>query len=385
MKTLIIVMLFFVSLQSKAENIQDHFEIEQILLPEEFIVSENIYLCENNGSVYAIYFDDISNDTIKLSIFSKTINVKVDINHDIIRDIDRRGTIESVDLNINYLTILYSDRLIIVKHDNYQNFKIDNIIKLTEFYDDLLLFEDKIILTVCALNSSKIPVTGFSVYEFEEKILVDYSVAPPAGIELSVYQPKHNLTTNEYFVAISDIVNYRIKLYDMKNNFLDSISKEPFNQDLAEFYDFITTNNNKGIRKYIEEIGHYHRNLRQIIKSIFLNDTTLLIYWTDDTRHIKNEYYFDLWIYNQNEWQVYKENLNNYKPKMEDLCQSKFPIPNSFNCVNNLLFFTVPIPIDLYSIHYVDKTFKELETVLTEYYIEHNLRYSILVYHYKGK
>lgn len=235
------------------------------------------------------------------------------------------------------------------------------------------------------------PNTSISVTDISNKENKIDSLPDPKGIEFSFNSPNGNIDYNNNRIAVSDFLDYRIIFYDLEGNPVDSIihSSEKFIQNKDQKFEKFERG--KSPQKYIvKQLNKYSKYLNVIQKIRFLNDSTLLV-WKNFTNGPEAKFpnletlVFDTWKKNnKGEW--YLDIYNYFSEKNDDeiLLLSNIEIRYDFMiCNEKYLLVKIDSPKHILE-NNIGKTYGEFRKELNEYYLENDLKSTILIYRYKG-
>jgi len=216
-------------------------------------------------------------------------------------------------------------------------------------------------------------------YQLSETVYFD----DPNGFEWTYIKPRELIAVSDSQIAISDADKYNIRIF--KN---DSLT---FNIFDTSFYN---TNLNildksHGLKKGLLDF-YEKRTVTNLITSIdFLSKDTLVVLKSipDTSKENKSvDFLFDIWIFNDNDWKLYKGNLkvcniNDYQSK--DKLDENILFSPYFYSLNNGYFITLNdlYPFELDDITKMSKS--EYLLNLDEFYKHNDLKFKYLIFKLK--
>lgn len=362
MRTLIAIVLFF-----NLSTCYPSWEIDNIFK----VNNENVKAVKFNNSYFLI---EKKLKTIELSEINKYKNKLIDSNFN--------GTLLDIDIDSSH--IVYNTYTSI----NYYNYNKENsLLKLKlELSEYIELKNNKTYSYTCYLAAKECK-SKQRTYVQELNSFKDSSkknIFPePKGIDLTGFVPIKEITLLDSIIAISDIIDYNIKLYNRDKNILDSIVLNPIGwkqySGTLPIYDCGPYINN-----FFQECYNIIDNYSRLKLLNTLNDSTLFVTWCtgytldDDTRF---EYNHDIWVNKSNKWSLEETIDQTEKSKNKILDFDAMDLGNAYYIKHGYLYIIKPFPTDLVKKYY-GKSKSDFESEMNEFYIDNDLQYTCFIYKY---
>lgn len=210
------------------------------------------------------------------------------------------------------------------------------------------------------------------------------------GAMLNYEQAKRCFTVYNNRLALSDLSEYNIKIYDKYFNYINSINYQPtnwiYNEYLNEIKDEIdnVSNFDEFRMQYVKK----YSMLPKICTVDFINDTCVII-----SRDLNNNKYscYDLWIEKDNKWSLVQSDLYDIRKEMAAKYMQNiignnykaFYVFSKYYVVNQNVIIPTDKPIKLDS-NIRKMTYEELNKKVERYY-ENNSKDNTTLLFYKFK
>ncbi len=364
---------------------------KQIILPEGITESKDI-----KTQIYEdkLYFIKITTININNKIFDELYLYRYNLYTDIL---------DSFNISLKYKYInnfCINDKYLVINNDKYftvfyiiekQN---DLIIENKCSFDMEMTFSrgtikfigNKLIAYGCDLSSSRLDQktqTSLIMLDIEgEKIIKEYFFENPEGIPMMWFQPRIVITANKDYIVISDIINYKLRLYnynfDLINTFLldSNFQENIFDKDYKARLASVDIQRHQPTGE-MEKIINLNGDISLIHRVEFINDSTLLILRSKPKGDFFKftSYYDVLMVKDNNIVKLYKDLIWLDREKL--IYPKKVNIWNMYNISDNYVVFLIDIPFLL------DKEYdsKELKELSDEYYKNNEeIRASLFIY-----
>lgn len=264
--------------------------------------------------------------------------------------------------------------------------KVTKIIKFNRPFKYIKICSDRLYLFESGIYSSNkkmISHTHLGILDLENYVLIYKDLPDSKNYQFSFFGPSQYIDVNCEYVMISEIDEYLINLYGFDSYKFDSLKISHDNWCYIDkgLYSNIKPNPNIFYypKSYMDSLRPFYFNMSHIKKVNFINDTLIVVYWTIPENGNKQKDVFDILIYNKKERFIKPLylSLTQKKPERKDyFIKTKIlPISGGYKIANNYLIELQPIPISLFQ----NKTYLELYEQINEYYLENDLKYSVII------
>jgi len=300
--------------------------------------------------------------------------------------------VHNFDANEEYFVILNWKGVLIYKWENDNYYSNDKFEYVGSFYN-IVINNDFIILYDCVITSSSMrnkTQTNILKYDLQKKEIVLEQMLPnPEGFQFTFFEPRNLIEANEKFTLVADANNYKIKVYNPKNDAIDEITRNDVDWKTHPTTDsilktiYITSNRPKesidNLRPLTGLISLTHR-------MSFINDSTFVLLWSKPWETpFYYFFYFDIWGFRDGKWKLLKKDLRQVLDENALFNFDKMEITNSYTISNSKLILVTDYPFDLEEEKYKFMTFAELKKQTNEYYKKNDLSFTIIVYEYVEK
>ena len=300
--------------------------------------------------------------------------------------------VHNFDANEEYFVILNWKGVLIYKWENDNYYSNDKFEYVGSFYN-IVINNDFIILYDCVITSSSMrnkTQTNILKYDLQKKEIVLEQMLPnPEGFQFTFFEPRNLIEANEKFTLVADANNYKIKVYNPKNEAIDEITRNDV--------DWITHPTTDSILKTIDITNNRPKNsidnlrpltglISLIHRMSFINDSTFVLLWSKPwEKPFYYFFYFDIWGFRDGKWKLLKKDLRQVLDENALFTFDKMEIANSYTIRNSKLILVTNYPSDLEEEKYKSMTFAELKKQTDEYYKKNDLSFTIIVYEYVEK
>ena len=235
------------------------------------------------------------------------------------------------------------------------------------------------------------PGTYFRYYDLSRgELSKKVKLKDPDDLKLTYYHPKKLLVYRDEKIYVSDILNYRINIYDLDGNYIDKIeSDEKWHR--TEAFDHLMKAEyatDIDFRKKSGEVREEARKIDMIQRIDFLDNDCFMINRACPNIEEKSAGYklFDFWYRENGSWK--KDDASYVKYRDRDSLvynyENALYISLEYWVVGNklLMYNKNPFMIEEYSGKY---TVGEIKQKQEEYYIDNDLKTSVYVLEYKKK
>lgn len=389
-KTIFLFILFF-SVNLHSENFLENFKYDfSVKLDIPDITERDLLFKYNNGNLYVLIQpltqDEKGNYVYFLMKYDKEKKETVYK----IENQDKRYA-NNFDANDEYFVIMNWKEVIIYKWKDV-NYYYNDKFEYAGSYYNIVINNDLIILYDCVVtSSSKRNKTQTNILKYDlqkREIILDEMLSNPEGFQFTFFQPRNLIEANANFTLVADANNYKIKVYNPKNEVIDEIKREDV--------DWKTHPTTDSVLKLIDIINPYKkvefdklRPLTGLISLIhrmsFINDSTFVLLWSKPKAVADYYFYFDIWGFRDGKWKLLKSDLQQTFDENAQFSFNKIFMYNSYTISNSKLILVTNYPFDLEEDKYKDMTFAELKKQTDEYYKKNDLSFTIIVYEYVEK
>ncbi len=391
MKKAIFLFILFFSLNLHSESFLDNFRYDfSIKLEFPDITERDLLFKYNNGNLY-ILIQPLTQDEngnyiyylMKYDSEKKETIYKIE-NQD-------KLSVHNFDVNEEYFVLLIWKRVLIFKWKD-DNYYYENKFRYYGNFDNIVLDNNFIFLYDCF-------ITSFTMYEDtqthlikydlnKEKMVIDEWLPNPVGFQMTFFQPRNLIEANSNFTLVADAINYKIKVYNSKNEVTDSITRKdidwkthPTTDSILKTID-ITSNRPK---ESIDNLRPLTGLISLIHRMSFINDSTFVLLWSKPRAVAYYYFYFDIWGFRDGKWKLLKSDLQQDLDENTNFSFNKIFMYNSYTISNSKLIIVTNYPFDLEEEKYKSMTFAELKKQTDEYYKKNDLSFTIIVYEYVEK
>ena len=222
--------------------------------------------------------------------------------------------------------------------------------------------------------------------EFSRKV----KLKDPDDLKLTYYNPKKLLVYIDEKIYVSDILNYRINIYDLAGNYIDKIeSDEKWHRteafDRLMKAEYMTDTD---FRKKSREVRQEARKIDMIQRIDFLDNDRLMINRAcpDIEERVSGYKLFDFWYREDGNWRKDGSSYVKYRDRDSLVYnyENALYLSLKYWVVDNklLMYNKNPFMIEEYSGKY---TVGEIKQKQEEYYMDNDLKTSVYVLEYKKK
>ncbi len=278
-----------------------------------------------------------------------------------------------------------SDRIILLKKEN-SVFKYISTVKLISRVSDILMHSDNIIALSCynrdyniSSQQSVVMKIGLSKRKLYQEV---FYLENPVGFEWTNIRPRRLIDFCNNKVLLSDASQYRIKIYEDFNFDLPVIIS--CNRD--GWWNFKKSDNTNDTSSNIKEgLFDLLDNMTKgsLINQVrFINDTTILVVWSNSTEE-KNytEVFFDICQLKNDEWGLVTSFKKSQPSPGDGFRLIDYQFDMNFEISGNYLISIQPLPFATLSEY--EGTYEEINDKIEEYYFENDLIYSLVIYELK--
>lgn len=350
--------------------IDSSFNSKQAILPKS--IKGSIYLLNTTPTE--------SNDTIQLNIFNLYSKTKMkllffpnQIRNVSVFDFDILGNGDSV--------LLFDvSRVVLFVKKNKDEYRFVKKIVLKYGLTSVRYWEGKYYLlndildTQCPLESPLyIQILNLKTFQIEDlKIL-----KKPEGYFFLFITQRNILDFSKGTILYSDVTNSNIYVQNILTDTIITLKRNIPNWKLL---DTVINFSVKNIQSQMPQIESLNKNVTEYKRVCFLNDTTILALWMNNSKTEKWKYYMDTWMYRRNEWTLVDSAklVYSYQKETGNYTLNKLIIdPQAFVLDNQILEFRAISPeIDINNIW---STYLEFEKQNEKYFIDNGIRYSLIV------
>jgi len=205
---------------------------------------------------------------------------------------------------------------------------------------------------------------------------------------MTFFGPRNLIEANSNYTLVADAVNYKIKVYNSKNEVTDEIARKdvdwkthPSIDSVLKSIDIKSTYPKESIDKLRPLTGL----ISLIHRMSFINDSTFVLLWSKPRAVAYYYFYFDIWGFRDGKWKLLKSDLQQTLDENTNFSFDKIFIYNSYTISNSKLILVTDYPFDLEEEKYKNITFAELKKQTDEYYKKNDLSFTIIVYEYVEK
>jgi len=385
------ILIFSINLHSECllENFKHNFSFKLNIAD---INQNDLIIKYKNDNLY-IFVKPIEQDK-EGNYFNYLIKYNNTKKESIVLKIENKGKYQAynIDINEKYFALLCWKRVLIYKWEN-NNYHYNDEFKYDGSFDNIVLDKNFIFLYDCCIASSTMDEdtqTHLIKYDLEkEKIVFDEWLPNPDGFQFTFFGPRNLIEANEKFTLVADANNYKIKVYNPKNDAIDEITRNDVDWKTHPTTDsilktiYITSNRPKesidNLRPLTGLISLTHR-------MSFINDSTFVLLWSKPWETpFYYFFYFDIWGFRDGKWKLLKKDLRQVLDENALFNFDKMEITNSYTISNSKLILVTDYPFDLEEEKYKFMTFAELKKQTNEYYKKNDLSFTIIVYEYVEK
>ncbi|HOV92389.1 MAG TPA: hypothetical protein PLC04_04835 [Candidatus Kapabacteria bacterium] len=268
-------------------------------------------------------------------------------------------------------------------------------IKIPESFSRIYIYDKKIILTKSCISCEDNGTKAF-IYDLTKNQGYTHIFDNPVGFALTYMTPKRNINFYKGNIIISDITNYRIRIYDLDFKLVSEFSRPTSDWDKGsnqvfneEIKNIKTPNMLNSKRKFITENSYKH-NVVHLVD--FLNDSTIMVCWTSNSSQTnQNEIrtFYDVWRKNKNSnnWYLIYKNLTDISPKPQDKFNFDYfyQLFWQYFVLNDKVIVSSYFPIDLRKLDLKNLTFQEFNKMQGDYYKNNDIKCSFFIYKFKEK
>jgi len=301
--------------QYEDKSIINHLSIKnQFLLPPDFDDKTIIKKCDS--IIYCFKYERKSflpTENITILAVNKTEYKRINF------QLPEEDWIYDFFVNQNQILILASKKVLIFEKDD-STLKLLQVIKLNLNFHRMIVESDKIVLLKSCFSCNEAGIKTIIINPGNNEFqLKEFDL--PVGFQLSYYYPNNWIDFKNAQFLISDILKYRMTIFNSFFQKIDSLSRK------MDFFEPTSTNpallskklysDWKNEFKYSEELNR--TNKIELVN--FLNDSTIIICYSNNKNKLFNEkFFYDFWKYNNliNEWEIKEQNLSNTINNMAD-------------------------------------------------------------------
>ncbi len=278
------------------------------------------------------------------------------------------------------IILLTSDKLIVYKNElnpkNYQE------ISLNDMYESIFIEFDKIILTKSCFSCDN-PSTIVAIYDLKTLDKISEKVFDnQKGFPMTYFHPKRIINYGFGNIAISDITNYSIRIYDLnyklKNVINFKIDNWGSNSALNPKFEKM-----KDIDKLNQNMSYYLSvNSGDMIHFVdFLSPNELLVCRTSKIDSTNSMYNYDVWELIKGNWQIKYNGLRNPIYSGDDFVSyNNFLAPfNSYTVSNGVILMFFPLPFDLKQMITNKETNKSMKAKANDYFGVNDITGSVFI------
>ncbi|MCE2503259.1 MAG: hypothetical protein J4G05_04260 [Chlorobi bacterium] len=319
--------------------------------------------------------------------------------------------VKDITVDASAMGILVSDHLLVydlqsLGQENVSGSSVIPVwrsVPLDDFYYQIQASGDAFVMHECAVSSTlRIgDYTGMRLYRPKEDTLFDHIVLPnPEGVEYTLFRPRSVIAVWDQMVVVSDITQYRVKLYDLSGAERGVIQREVpgwIAVDIEkrgtidpEELSPLSPKNRMSIRQYIDTLRPTAYSTSNIRRVDFLNDSTLLVtYFNGKTAEkglLKGRALieYDIWRRRNNRWELLAGDIPDFSSDLDSNLSIERMLPLRYGFkrggLPNVLYrIQEYVPLQTFDIKY-----SELPSIMEQYLIEHGkLYHSLFLYSFK--
>lgn len=376
----------FIFSKDNEHNIMIHLKLEnQFMLPKEITDYSNLIIKYVNNKIYIFECNKkeiIQGDTIPIYVINDQKIKKL------LFTVPQNIWIFNFDIYDNKLFILGQNELLIYLIDN-ENLNLIKNIKMFDLFLDIKVYKNKIILTKRCWSCMGMGIKT-TVFDTSGELMNNHEFSRSHGFQLELWSPKKRFDYYNDKYIVSNILDYNVTIFNDKYDTICKLSRNisifDKNKDDTSFNDTITYNDwvhkNSIIKNKLAETN-------RMDLTEFIDDTTILICYSDRSQSSVDCYHHDIWRLNSNinKWELYKSDLIDRMNKTEDdtimMEFVAYTILNNYQVSNGKIFSLQYIPIEINKYDITNMTYKELYKIFKEYFEKNDPIKSLFMYSIK--
>jgi len=391
MKKTIFLFIFLFSLNLHSENFLDNFKYDfSIKLNIPNITERDLLFKYNNGNLYILIQPLTQDENGKYIYYLMKYDCEKKETIYKIENLDKQY-VHNFDANEEYFVIINWKEAIIYKW-NKDNYNFINKLNLHIGFRNFFMKNNLFVFYDCTINSKSMyedTQTYLLKYDLKSKeIILNETLPNPEGFQFTFFWPRNLIEANEKFTLVADANNYKIKVYNPKNEVTDEITRKdidwkthPTTDSILKTID-ITSNRPK---ESIDNLRPLTGLISLIHRMSFINDSTFVLLWSKPRAVAYYYFYFDIWGFRDGKWKLLKSDLQQDLDENTKFSFNKIFMYNSYTISNSKLIIVTNYPFDLEEEKYKSMTFAELKKQTDEYYKKNDLSFTIIVYEYVEK
>ncbi len=401
----IIVVMSIMSCSSKYKEINyipenyslltDILSENNIIYPEEIQNSNNIFRIKSNNNIYYMYQWDFKSNFNSDSIVIKKIHD--DIAQNIKVYIPKKTWILDFAINDTSLYVLASGFIYKYSIIN-EKMNLTQVVGIEDEYDknklsagyDRIDFMDSTVAIYTNVFGKLYRKPKIKLYDLKTMQVINHKeFENTKGAMLNYEMPKRCISVYKDKILLSNLTEYKIKIYDKNFNLKNEINYNPKNWI---FNDYLND-----LKKELDEIDDFNKfraeyskyTVLPCIRTVdFINDTSIIV-----SRYLNESKFtcYDIWIEKEGKWSIYKEDLfdiGNNLPKdySNDIIGESYNVSYlgaKYYIENSCMIVPIDLPFKLDS-NLRRKTKKELNNIIEKYYESNsNIKAAFIFYKFK--
>jgi len=376
----------------KANELNKYFYLDTLLfLPKEFVDYDKILVKTHKDKIFLLYNEVVFKNDSNLIMLYDVLEQKF-LSLLLPNNVISYFNVRDFDLNENNLFLLFYNGILHYQK-KFENFEFNEIIKIHSVAnnfgyirlenDSLHLFEgpinlaqfDKLTTTLVSINTKDY---SESVKEFIE----------PKNNYFLLFQPRKCFDYINQKFLVSEITQYKFYIYSFLKNRIDTIIRFPkdwvplSSEDSNKIIVFKKSLNNNYVKNFIDFLRTFVLKISTIHKVYFLNDSTILVYWSKPPRNPKANFYdfqIDIFKLIQEQWIPIAQSLPNKCDEDEPISEIVI-INNNFYVSGNKIYCIEPIPFNIKELPFSKMSYKKFKKKVEEYYSNNDIQLSLLIF-----
>jgi len=203
-----------------------------------------------------------------------------------------------------------------------------------------------------------------------------------------LFQPRKCFDYINQKFLVSEITQYKFYIYSFLKNRIDTIIRFPkdwvplSSEDSNKIIVFKKNLNNNYVKNFIDFLRTFVLKISTIHKVYFLNDSTILVYWSKPPRNPKANFYdfqIDIFKLIQEQWIPIAQSLPNKCDEDEPISEIVI-INNNFYVSGNKIYCIEPIPFNIKELPFSKMSYKKFKKKVEEYYSNNDIQLSLLIF-----
>jgi hypothetical protein len=371
-----------------SQNINGNNILFKVNVKKQYILDDDKQ--SNKNQIFICY-----NDTIYELKRDKRYYIPTD---DIIINKIYQGNKENISFNLPYPEAIYdfsfyNNQLFVLTNTNIHILSIKGqkaivvkSIPTDNNYSKIKNYQNKIILLESCFSCSNSGIRS-AIIDTNGNIISSYEFKVPIGFQLLYHHPTKILDYYHGKFLLSDIVDYKIKIFNENYNQISEIRRDIYNQDTNIVLIDTTAYKYWSKSKKLEDSLS---NISRIRLAQFYDDTTIFVTYSDMTKDsLVDQYMHDIWRFDSEskQWILFAKNLSNRRNlNPNDIVLNQF-LTNGFfygyTISDNKIISLQKLPFYIDDIAQQSITNEEYWRLIKEYYAANGEIQSIILYELK--